>query len=120
MTSSVSQHWASNRPQNHPRVPDWLAKPLSKRQSTMQRSEEHTSELQSHLNLVCRLLLEKKKNKTDCKPYIPPTVHPPTLIGNTSERCARDDSRTRDSRSCGPIAMSTLTLLPHSLTATTV
>src|SRR5690242_20977377 len=32
------------------------------------RSEEHTSELQSHVNLVCRLLLEKKKNtkkKTD-------------------------------------------------------
>src|SRR5260370_32674036 len=30
------------------------------------RSEEHTSELQSHLNLVCRLLLEKKKkDKTD-------------------------------------------------------
>src|SRR5260370_19407738 len=28
---------------------------------TRQRSEEHTSELQSHLNLVCRLLLEKKK-----------------------------------------------------------
>src|SRR5260370_23531687 len=26
------------------------------------RSEEHTSELQSHLNLVCRLLLEKKKD----------------------------------------------------------
>src|SRR6267142_7285170 len=29
------------------------------------RSEEHTSELQSHVNLVCRLLLEKKKN--NCK-----------------------------------------------------
>src|SRR5207237_10865626 len=29
------------------------------------RSEEHTSELQSHLNLVCRLLLEKKKNRND-------------------------------------------------------
>src|SRR2546430_11591231 len=28
------------------------------------RSEEHTSELQSQSNLVCRLLLEKKKNKT--------------------------------------------------------
>src|SRR5260370_8017320 len=28
------------------------------------RSEEHTSELQSHLNLVCRLLLEKKKTQT--------------------------------------------------------
>src|SRR4051812_49721724 len=27
------------------------------------RSEEHTSELQSHVNLVCRLLLEKKKNR---------------------------------------------------------
>src|SRR5438477_7079542 len=27
------------------------------------RSEEHTSELQSHVNLVCRLLLEKKKIK---------------------------------------------------------
>src|SRR5205807_6326894 len=30
------------------------------------RSEEHTSELQSPCNLVCRLLLEKKKNKTTC------------------------------------------------------
>src|SRR5438477_6142442 len=29
------------------------------------RSEEHTSELQSHVNLVCRLLLEKKKNKNE-------------------------------------------------------
>src|SRR5260370_25082736 len=29
------------------------------------RSEEHTSELQSHLNLVCRLLLEKKKKRQD-------------------------------------------------------
>src|SRR2546427_6921470 len=31
---------------------------------TETRSEEHTSELQSQSNLVCRLLLEKKKNKT--------------------------------------------------------
>src|SRR5260370_36068158 len=33
------------------------------------RSEEHTSELQSHLNLVCRLLLEKKKTRRNhpCK-----------------------------------------------------
>src|SRR5260370_22202690 len=34
------------------------------------RSEEHTSELQSHLNIVCRLLLEKKKT-TDPKPLKP-------------------------------------------------
>src|SRR5260370_22352869 len=32
-------------------------------QQSAPRSEEHTSELQSHLNLVCRLLLEKKKIK---------------------------------------------------------
>src|SRR2546422_7528310 len=31
------------------------------------RSEEHTSELQSRLHLVCRLLLEKKKKKHDAK-----------------------------------------------------
>src|SRR5688572_31805346 len=31
---------------------------------TIHRSEEHTSELQSQSNLVCRLLLEKKKKKT--------------------------------------------------------
>src|SRR5260370_28329065 len=34
------------------------------------RSEEHTSELQSHLNLVCRLLLEKKKKKIILKTII--------------------------------------------------
>src|SRR5260370_4704635 len=37
---------------------------LGRGQAGARRSEEHTSELQSHLNLVCRLLLEKKK-KTD-------------------------------------------------------
>src|SRR5438477_8369761 len=36
-------------------VPERFVKPGTK------RSEEHTSELQSHVNLVCRLLLEKKK-----------------------------------------------------------
>src|SRR5260370_16962602 len=35
---------------------------LSIRSASNGRSEEHTSELQSHLNLVCRLLLEKKKH----------------------------------------------------------
>src|SRR5207237_8136558 len=33
------------------------------------RSEEHTSELQSHLNLVCRHLLEKKKRREQRLPY---------------------------------------------------
>src|SRR5688572_32734237 len=34
-----------------------------RRELVVGRSEEHTSELQSQSNLVCRLLLEKKKNK---------------------------------------------------------
>src|SRR2546429_2092111 len=34
------------------------------------RSEEHTSELQSRLHLVCRLLLEKKKNLKNTWPYV--------------------------------------------------
>src|SRR2546429_4799396 len=38
------------------------------------RSEEHTSELQSRLHLVCRLLLEKKKND--------PTTHPMSPMTN--------------------------------------
>src|SRR5260370_29822126 len=39
-----------------------VALPLEEERA--QRSEEHTSELQSHLNLVCRLLLEKKSRGT--------------------------------------------------------
>src|SRR5260370_21004560 len=43
----------------------------------VRRSEEHTSELQSHLNLVCRLLLEKKKKQRittshEVYPSVPP------------------------------------------------
>src|SRR5260370_23404820 len=43
----------------HARRPDAIARRT--------RSEEHTSELQSHLNLVCRLLLEKKKKRNENK-----------------------------------------------------
>src|SRR5438132_10733654 len=39
-------------------ITDW-----SKKNVRIARSEEHTSELQSHSDLVCRLLLEKKKKK---------------------------------------------------------
>src|SRR2546422_5933951 len=39
---------------------------LRVRVGTELRSEEHTSELQSRLHLVCRLLLEKKKKQPDC------------------------------------------------------
>src|SRR5438067_9423747 len=38
--------------------------PLTSRDPTVRRSEEHTSELQSRFDLVCRLLLEKKNKLT--------------------------------------------------------
>src|SRR5260370_6912604 len=45
------------------------------------RSEEHTSELQSHLNLVCRLLLEKKKRRPagrlNCGNALLTAIYPP-------------------------------------------
>src|SRR5260370_40257870 len=44
---------AEFRETDHPSPPAWL--------EMLTQGEEHTSELQSHLNLVCRLLLEKKK-----------------------------------------------------------
>src|SRR5260370_10486552 len=49
------------------------------------RSEEHTSELQSHLNLVCRLLLEKKKNQQPrhARPTSQNTSQPPHSANHT-------------------------------------
>src|SRR5579864_9664343 len=45
------------------------------------RSEEHTSELQSHVNLVCRLLLEKKKNiNMSTHSHIKNTIKPTTEL----------------------------------------
>src|SRR5260370_26352579 len=58
------------------------------RERPFHRSEEHTSELQSHLNLVCRLLLEKKKSQTT-----PPKKHctrgPDRKFNTVSKTCAR-------------------------------
>src|SRR5690242_20831909 len=48
---------ASNAGRYHAKTNFWRSR----------RSEEHTSELQSHVNLVCRLLLEKKKKKKTMK-----------------------------------------------------
>src|SRR3954466_10482851 len=52
---------------------------------TCARSEEHTSELQSHDNLVCRLLLEKKINSFRQQVFRSGTLSPP--VGRRS-RCA--------------------------------
>src|SRR2546430_8856310 len=48
------------------------------------RSEEHTSELQSQSNLVCRLLLEKKKKKQYIDTHLPNTVNTPTQARTTA------------------------------------
>src|SRR3954467_9446565 len=59
------------------------------------RSEEHTSELQSHDNLVCRLLLEKKKPATSGpSPALsgpPPTLPPPPTPAPLGRRGGRAD-----------------------------
>src|SRR2546422_2973099 len=48
-------------------APQVRGKPQARAAWAVERSEEHTSELQSRLHLVCRLLLEKKKNtKSGC------------------------------------------------------
>src|SRR6267142_7209161 len=61
---SFSSFFRRLPPRPRSRSPSSAAEPSS-------RSEEHTSELQSHVNLVCRLLLEKKKNKvTQCLIFI--------------------------------------------------
>src|SRR2546429_3662603 len=54
---------ATNTPAGTSQAPcSSTSKPSWRRRQLGFRSEEHTSELQSRLHLVCRLLLEKKKN----------------------------------------------------------
>src|SRR5438034_6186283 len=57
------------------------------RTQTQRRSEEHTSELQSHSDLVCRLLLEKKKKK---KPIKPKTNKKHNIQKETQQNRTRD------------------------------
>src|SRR5688572_32551672 len=69
-TGHVSQRRRNARdPKHRPQRSVALRKDLSQPcHAPRRRSEEHTSELQSQSNLVCRLLLEKKKkNKTKKK-----------------------------------------------------
>src|SRR2546428_8358232 len=54
---------------------------MEARSSAQTRSEEHTSELQSRSDLVCRLLLEKKKNKVNVHTLNKITIHDILLIG---------------------------------------
>src|SRR5690242_21434275 len=61
---ALAQHARRDRPRAQLDVPRVVEAALVEAEQRPQvaRSEEHTSELQSHVNLVCRLLLEKKNN----------------------------------------------------------
>src|SRR2546426_8653459 len=73
--SQESTPGAGSHPTHHSgRLPGWFAavRDLGSKLNRScprirKRSEEHTSELQSPCNLVCRLLLEKKKKKNEYK-----------------------------------------------------
>src|SRR3989449_1712038 len=61
--------------------------------NTAKRSEEHTSELQSRLHLVCRLLLEKKKQIKSTQPTVPRShpeanMQPPTVVPAPTNRAS--------------------------------
>src|SRR5688572_31283262 len=82
----------SARPAAPPRArcaPAARGTPVSRRA----RSEEHTSELQSQSNLVCRLLLEKKNHDVHQLPTLLPREHQPddllydlTVVGDDEAR----------------------------------
>src|SRR2546430_13603595 len=64
------------RARTHPRRCGRECRCADARHPSADRSEEHTSELQSQSNLVCRLLLEKKKNRKICPmPLLPVRRH---------------------------------------------
>src|SRR3712207_6939315 len=83
MVDKVRQYLANT--QNRESEEDWFAPRVFSMASKFvrSRSEEHTSELQSRQYLVCRLLLEKKKNEND----IHPIASRPT---NTRSYCKRE------------------------------
>src|SRR5438874_10004043 len=76
-------------PRSIRRIRDHIAAGISKasQRSQRQRSEEHTSELQSRRDLVCRLLLEKKKDKRRPHPDL-------ILVVDVDSHCFQRESHT--------------------------
>src|SRR2546430_5777954 len=70
----------------------WLLQAGSIAYSAPLRSEEHTSELQSQSNLVCRLLLEKKNNILETPNAKPPEISRVFLDLNNPKRLVADPS----------------------------
>src|SRR2546422_5168379 len=60
---AVAEGWLAVPAPNGSNSDEWDTFPIRRIFGESSRSEEHTSELQSRLHLVCRLLLEKKKKK---------------------------------------------------------
>src|SRR3982750_2432491 len=88
--------------------------------SRAMRSEEHTSELQSLTNLVCRLLLEKKKKTSVTPPATPPHPHPPSrLYPPVSGQRAGRSRMVLSPRVMGPSAAWSLCFFFFNDTATT-
>src|SRR3989441_7843155 len=71
----TSSHAVRNSREERCMEPVWKTTLLLRTAFTMDRSEEHTSELQSLAYLVCRLLLEKKKNNHNQHPHQTTRTH---------------------------------------------
>src|SRR2546430_3148563 len=90
------------------------ARPLCAASRCVKRSEEHTSELQSQSNLVCRLLLEKKKMKEHLAQIFPNLSRErdeaPLLVKSLVDEVLSTYTRyiigTRGNTPCGVIACS--------------
>src|SRR5256884_6543223 len=90
----------SNRPSTISRAAFWIYS------CARWRSEEHTSELQSRLHLVCRLLLEKKKNdrpKNDTQ-HLRPLCLPVLVFVHDLHR-AHQDQHGQCSSFCGSVLL---------------
>src|SRR5256884_3558699 len=106
---------------NYKAAANWMLGPIKSwlNETGEPRSEEHTSELQSRLHLVCRLLLEKKKNikpttlhELSMRGYIrlsprtSATVHMPlTLVRLTSSQLTHNSSRSYTLRRFVPLVV---------------
>src|SRR5260221_4166501 len=82
------------------------------------RSEEHTSELQSHSDLVCRLLLEKKKNKRNDRRsesiFIPKRVQSDTISADLPTPTTKNYSPVDMHHSNSTVAVSSFTTTVRS------
>src|SRR6266571_370302 len=97
--------------------PEKTARPIctSRWRARAHRSEEHTSELQSHVNIVCRLLLEKNK----ASPTRPISLRTPSGPWSSSPTTSPGRADTGSCRLTPPGRKSTSTLFFFSAPATT-